>query len=50
MKQNHNVEHGACHIAIRFMKDVVGENGGEAEICQSTMEIDTSNKTPPRWQ
>jgi hypothetical protein len=27
---------------VRFMKDVLGENGREAEICQSALEIDAS--------
>jgi hypothetical protein len=29
---------------VRFMKDVLGENGRQAEICQSSMEIDAENK------
>ena len=29
---------------VRFMKDVLGENGRQAEICQSTMEIDAANE------
>jgi len=31
---------------IWFMKDVLGENGREVEICQSTVEVDAANKTP----
>jgi hypothetical protein len=27
------------------MKDVLGENGRECEVCQSTVEIDASNET-----
>jgi len=29
---------------VRFMKDVLGENGHEAEICQRSMEIDAADK------
>ena len=29
---------------IHFMKNVLGENGREAEICQRTVEIDASNE------
>ena len=29
---------------VRFVKDVLGDNGHEAEICQSSMEVDASNK------
>jgi hypothetical protein len=29
---------------IRFLKDVLGENGRQSEICQSCMEIDAGNK------
>jgi hypothetical protein len=32
----------ARYIA-RFMKDVLGENGHEAEICQHSIEIDARN-------
>lgn len=31
-------------FVVRFMKGILGENGQEAEICQSSMEIDASNK------
>ena len=31
-------------FVIRFMKDVLGGNGREAEICQSTVEIDASDQ------
>jgi hypothetical protein len=34
----------ARYIA-RFMKNVLGENGHQAEICQRALEIDASNKT-----
>jgi hypothetical protein len=29
---------------VRFVKDVLGDNGRQAEICQSSMEIDAKNK------
>jgi hypothetical protein len=29
---------------VRFVKDVLGENGRQAEICQSSMEIDAKDK------
>jgi hypothetical protein len=29
---------------VRFVKDVLGENGRQAEICQSSMEIDANSK------
>ena len=31
-------------FVVRFMKDVLGENGRATEICQSTMEVDASNE------
>ena len=31
------------HFVIHFMKDVLGENGRQCEICQSTLEIDAEN-------
>ena len=34
----------ARYIA-RFMKNVLGENGHQAEICQRALEIDASDKT-----
>lgn len=34
----------ARYIA-RFMKDVLGENGYQTEICQRSLEIEASNKT-----
>jgi len=33
----------ARYIA-RFMKDVLGENGHEAEICQRSIEVETANE------
>lgn len=29
---------------VSFMKDVLGENGRECEICQSSVEIDAANE------
>jgi hypothetical protein len=29
---------------VRFMKDVLGENGREKEVCQCTLEVDATNK------
>jgi hypothetical protein len=29
---------------VRFVKDVLGENGRQAEVCQSRMEIDAKDK------
>ena len=29
---------------VRFMKDVLGENGCHCEVCQSTVEVDASNE------
>ena len=31
-------------FVIRFMKDVLGENGREIEICQRSLEVDASNE------
>jgi hypothetical protein len=31
-------------FVVRFMKDVLGENGREAEVCQGTLEVDASNE------
>jgi hypothetical protein len=33
---------------VRFMKDVLGENGREEEICQSTVDVDAASKTHAR--
>ena len=27
---------------VRFMKDVLGENGRQSEVCQGTLEVDAS--------
>ena len=29
-------------FVVRFMKDVLGENGHELEVCQGTLEIDAA--------
>ena len=31
-------------FVVRFMKDVLGQNGRELEICQRSLEIDASNE------
>jgi hypothetical protein len=31
-------------FVVKFMKDVLGDNGREAEICQSTLEVDASSE------
>jgi hypothetical protein len=31
-------------FVVRFMKDVLGENGREAEVCQGSLEIDASSE------
>jgi hypothetical protein len=31
-------------FVVRFTKNVLGENGREAEICQRTLEVDTSDE------
>ena len=31
-------------FVVRFMKDVLGENGRQVEICQSTMEVDAASE------
>ena len=33
-------EAGMAHYVARFMKNVLGENGHEAEICQRSIEIE----------
>jgi hypothetical protein len=32
------------HFVVSFMKDVLGDNGREVEICQRTMEIDATSE------
>jgi hypothetical protein len=29
---------------VRFLKDVLGENGREIEVCQGTLEVDASSE------
>ena len=31
-------------FVVRFMKDVLGENGRQAEICQHSLEVDASSE------
>ena len=31
-------------FVVRFMKDVLGENGRQIEICQRSLEVDASNE------
>jgi hypothetical protein len=33
---------------VRFLKDVLGENGRQAEICQRSIEIDAGNAVDAR--
>jgi hypothetical protein len=33
-----------ARYSVQFMKDVLGENGHEAEICQRSIEIDAADK------
>jgi len=32
------------HYVVRFLKDVLGENGHEIEACQGTLEVDASSE------
>lgn len=32
------------HFIVRFFKDVLGENGRERQVCQSTVEVDASSR------
>jgi hypothetical protein len=32
-------------FVVLFMKDVLGQNGRQAEICQSTVEVDASSES-----
>ena len=32
-------------FVVRFMKDVLGENGRQCEICQSTVEIEAASES-----
>jgi hypothetical protein len=31
-------------FVVRFVKDVLGENGRECEVCQSTLEVEAANE------
>ena len=31
-------------FVVKFMKDVLGENGREAEVCQGILEVDAPNE------
>jgi hypothetical protein len=31
------------HYVVHFMKDVLGENGRQCEICQSTLEVEAAD-------
>jgi hypothetical protein len=33
------------HYVVYFMKDVLGENGRECEICQSVLEVDAPSES-----
>lgn len=33
------------HFVVRFLKDVLGENGRQCEVCQGTLEIDAADET-----
>jgi hypothetical protein len=33
------------HFVVHFMKDVLGENGREIEICQRSLEVDASDES-----
>lgn len=33
-----------ARFVVRFMKDVLGENGRQAEICQSIVEVEASSE------
>jgi hypothetical protein len=35
-------------FVVRFMKNVLGENGRESEICQSSLEVDAANEGDAR--
>jgi hypothetical protein len=35
-------------FVVHFMKDVLGENGREAEVCQGSMEIDAATEGDAR--
>jgi hypothetical protein len=37
-----------ARFVVRFMKDVLGENGRQSEVCQSTVEIDALDEGEAR--
>jgi hypothetical protein len=37
-------EGSMSHYVVHFMKDVLGENGRECEVCQRTLEIDAPSE------
>ena len=37
-------EGSMSRYVVRFMKDVLGENGRQREVCQSSLEIDALNE------
>jgi hypothetical protein len=37
-------EGSMSRYVVRFMKDVLGENGREREICQNSLEVDASDE------
>ena len=47
--ESENVKSGhrrlQCHGTLLDLKDVLGANGHEAEICQRSLEIEAGNKT-----
>jgi hypothetical protein len=34
-----------ARFIVRFLKDVLGENGHETEVCQSYLEVEAANPT-----
>lgn len=51
MKQNHDQgkKPVMSQFVVRFMKGILGENGREAEICHSSMEIDAAEMAKKRF-
>jgi hypothetical protein len=33
-----------AHYVVRFMKDILGENGRHAEVCQRLLEVEAASK------
>jgi hypothetical protein len=42
---SNNEKNLMSRFVVHFMKDVLGENGREQEICQCTVEVDAASKT-----